>query len=440
MISIRAVAVDAPEARALIRSYLTEMVDRYHGRPMPASAVDEALAGEPADDVTTLLVAYREGVGVGCVGLRRAEERTGEITKMYVSPQARRLGIGRRLLAAVENAARDQGLRTLRLDTRSDLVEARAMYAAHGYTEIPPHRDRRYADHWFAKELAARQDGGMAHSHDTVDWAARGPDLIADAEAGAPMVDQALGWLAQRVPEAGLVLDVGSGPGVAACRLAQLLPGSTVLAADGAAPLLALARARAERLGVGGQVTTREVRLPDGLAGLPPADLIWVSGVAHHLPDPAAGVRAFADRLRPGGLLALREGGLPLQYLPAAADVGLSARITAVDSALAHRHAHPMGVVEAPRSWPELLAEAGLTRVRSRSFLLDVPAPLPTDTRRYLARTLRRTRELLTDHLGADDLARLDTLTDEDRPESVLHRPDVFLLRAATVHTAVREA
>ena len=88
MISIRAVAVDAPEARALIRSYLTEMVDRYHGRPMPASAVDEALADGPADDVTVLLVAYRDGVGIGCVGLRRAEERTGEITKMYVSPAA----------------------------------------------------------------------------------------------------------------------------------------------------------------------------------------------------------------------------------------------------------------------------------------------------------------------------------------------------------------
>ena len=153
MISIRPVAVDAPEAVALVRSYLTEMVDRYHGRPMPESAVDEALADEPADDVAVLLVAYREGIAVGCVGLRLAEERTGEITKMYVSPPYRRLGIGRRLLAAVEDAARDRGLRMLRLDTRHDLVEARAMYAAEGYAEIAPHHDRLYADHWFAKQL-----------------------------------------------------------------------------------------------------------------------------------------------------------------------------------------------------------------------------------------------------------------------------------------------
>ena len=31
------------------------------------------------------------------------------------------------------------------------------MYANAGYTEIPPHRDRRYADHWFAKQLGPRQ-------------------------------------------------------------------------------------------------------------------------------------------------------------------------------------------------------------------------------------------------------------------------------------------
>jgi SAM-dependent methyltransferase len=280
----------------------------------------------------------------------------------------------------------------------------------------------------------------MAHSHDTVDWAALGPDLIADAEINAPMVDQALRWLAERAPRAGLVLDVGSGPGVAAARFAQLLPTATVLAVDGAAPLLALARDRAQRLGLGDRIATREVKLPDGLADLPRADVIWVSGVAHHLPDPAAGIRAFADLLRPGGVLALREGGLPLQCLPAAADGGLTARINAMDSALARDQEHPMGAIIAPRSWPELLADAGLTGVESRSFLLDLPAPLPAAARRHLARNLHRTRELLAGHLVAEDLARLDVLTDPDDQESVLHRPDVYMLRATTIHTAVRAA
>ncbi|GID98320.1 GNAT family N-acetyltransferase [Amorphoplanes digitatis] len=153
MITIRAIEPDAPDAVALVRSYLSEIVDRYHGRPMPASAVDEALADEPADDIAVLLVAYRDEVPVGCAGLRPAEPGTAEITKMYVDPRARRLGIGRRLLSAVEQAARERGLGTLRLETRTDLTEARSMYTANGYAEIPPHRDQPYADHWYAKDL-----------------------------------------------------------------------------------------------------------------------------------------------------------------------------------------------------------------------------------------------------------------------------------------------
>jgi hypothetical protein len=41
-----------------------------------------------------------------------------------------------------------------RLDTRHDLVEARRLYATHGYVEIPPYSDNPYADHWFDKRLA----------------------------------------------------------------------------------------------------------------------------------------------------------------------------------------------------------------------------------------------------------------------------------------------
>jgi SAM-dependent methyltransferase len=279
----------------------------------------------------------------------------------------------------------------------------------------------------------------MTHTHDhPVDWAARGPDLIAEGEVNAPMMDQALTWLAGRVPHASQVLDVGSGPGVAACALARLLPGAQVLAADGAPALLHLARDRAARLGVGDRLGTREVALPGGLAGLPPADLIWVSGVAHHLSDPAAAVRDLADRLRPGGVLALREGGLPLRFLPEYADQGLTARMNAINDVLAHHREHPMGAIEAPRAWPDLLREAGLAEVTSRSFLLDRPAPLDDAARTRLRQHLALSREMAAGHLDAADLALLDRLTDDHDPQSVLRRADVFMLRAATVHTGTR--
>jgi SAM-dependent methyltransferase len=280
----------------------------------------------------------------------------------------------------------------------------------------------------------------MTHSHDhhghdaqQPDWAQRGPDLVAEAEVNAPMVNEALGWLAGLVPKAELVLDVGSGPGVAACTLAELLPGARVLAVDGAPELLELAAERAARLGVGDRLSTRGATLPDGFADLPSADLIWVSGVAHHMPDPAAAVRDLAARLRPGGVLALREGGLPLRFLPAYADRGLSARMDVINEELSDRRSHPMGAINAPRAWPDLLTEAGLT-AESRTFLLDLPAPLDEQARFRLGHHLRLAREMTAELLNAEDLAMLGRLIDEHDPEGVLHRPDVFLLRAATVH------
>ncbi|PRY18776.1 GNAT family N-acetyltransferase [Pseudosporangium ferrugineum] len=149
MLEIRQLPVGDPDAVAIVRSYLTEIVDRYHGRPMPATLVDRVLAEEPPGGVAVLLVAYRDGKPVGCVGLRLP----GEVTKMYVRPEARRTGVARHLLAAVEDAARARGLRTLRLDTRNDLVEARALYAACGYREVPAREQRQFADHWFEKAI-----------------------------------------------------------------------------------------------------------------------------------------------------------------------------------------------------------------------------------------------------------------------------------------------
>ncbi|GAA2561971.1 GNAT family N-acetyltransferase [Winogradskya consettensis] len=151
MLVIKETPVGDPAATTIVRLYLTEMVERYYERPATAAEVDAA----SDDDPDVLLVAFGEGgEPVGCAGLRLAEPSVGEVTKVYVHPSARRLGLGRRLLAAIEDAALDRGLRTLRLDTRSDLVEARALYAAIGFREIPPHRDLLYADHWYAKDLA----------------------------------------------------------------------------------------------------------------------------------------------------------------------------------------------------------------------------------------------------------------------------------------------
>jgi SAM-dependent methyltransferase len=266
------------------------------------------------------------------------------------------------------------------------------------------------------------------HSHHGhFDWAVRGQELVGEGEVTAPMVDQALGWLAERVPDARDVLDVGSGPGVAACAFAQLLPQARVLAVDGAAPLLAMARERASRLGVGDRLATRQAALPEGLADLPQADLVWVSGVAHHLPDPVAALRALGDLVRPGGLLALREGGLPTRFLPDGVVPGLVPRLEAIAEELVAKGEHPA---------PDLLRAAGLQPAGSRSFLLDLPAPVSPTVRQHLHRRLAMLQGFVGDHATPADQAALASLIDQDAPDGVLRRPDVFLLVASTVHTA----
>jgi SAM-dependent methyltransferase len=273
------------------------------------------------------------------------------------------------------------------------------------------------------------------HHHDP-DWAVRAQELVSDGEVTAPMVDQALAWLAERIPGARNVLDVGSGPGVAACRFAQILPQAQVLAVDGAAPLLAMAQERAGRLGVANRFTVRQVSLPDDLADLPLADLVWVSGVVHHLPDPVAALRALGALVRPGGLLAVREGGLPTRFLPDGVAPGMLSRLEATGEDLVAAAEHPMGIVAHHGGWSDLLREAGLQPAGSRSFLLDLPAPVSPPVRHYLYGRLAMLRESLGDRMTSADEATLSRLLDQGAADGVLRRPDVFLLTASTVHTA----
>ena len=70
-----------------------------------------------------------------------------------MAPAARRRGLGASLVTEVERLAREHGARTLRLDTRADLVEARRLYSRLGFGEVPAFNRGPYAEHWFAKTL-----------------------------------------------------------------------------------------------------------------------------------------------------------------------------------------------------------------------------------------------------------------------------------------------
>ncbi|MEU7611502.1 GNAT family N-acetyltransferase [Micromonospora sp. NPDC049204] len=147
---------DQPDAVLLLREYMTEMVVRHHRRPALPGEVDKALAEMPGDDLahpSGLLVLAHHGADLaGCAGLRW-HAGWAELTRVFVRPAHRGAGGGAALLTAVEQRTRAAGTDVIRLDTRADLVEARALYARHGYVEIPAYSQDPYAEHWFEKRL-----------------------------------------------------------------------------------------------------------------------------------------------------------------------------------------------------------------------------------------------------------------------------------------------
>ena len=101
-----------------------------------------------------IFMAEREGQAIGCCALMTMDDGGFEVAKMTVSPVARGLGLGRRLLVACEAAARAAGSPRLYLETSSTLKPAGALYRSFGFVDLPP-RPSPYAraDVWMEKRL-----------------------------------------------------------------------------------------------------------------------------------------------------------------------------------------------------------------------------------------------------------------------------------------------
>ena len=76
------------------------------------------------------------GPPVGGVGLRAVSPQTGEVRRLWVDPAWRGRGLGRALMAALEEAAADLGHTTLRLGTGDRQPEAVALYEATGWERV----------------------------------------------------------------------------------------------------------------------------------------------------------------------------------------------------------------------------------------------------------------------------------------------------------------
>lgn len=129
---IRPVGYD--EAAALTAAMVTELSHRYGGDgASPADASDF----EPPHGV--FLVAAVDGVDVACGGLRRLNDTTGEVKRMYAAPAVRGQGVGRAVLRGLVDRARATGLEQVWLETGTLQPEAIALYTSEGFEPIPPY-------------------------------------------------------------------------------------------------------------------------------------------------------------------------------------------------------------------------------------------------------------------------------------------------------------
>lgn len=151
-VQIDEVPATGREAQHCLAEYYRELAERFETGFDPANSFAPAL-DEFAPPRGTFLVMQMAGEAVGCGGFKPISGDAAYIKRMWIAPQARGLGLARRLLGALEDKARDRGYRLVRLETNKALTEAQQLYRASGYREVAPFNDEPYAHHWFQKRI-----------------------------------------------------------------------------------------------------------------------------------------------------------------------------------------------------------------------------------------------------------------------------------------------
>ena len=142
----------SPDARWCIGQYFDELDRRFESGFDPAAS----LSAEDRDLIPprgAFLVASVDGAPVACGAVKSVSPGVGSLKRMWVADTVRGVGIGRRVLEALESQARELGLTTLRLETNQTLHEAIGLYRSAGFREVASFNANPYAHHWFEKFL-----------------------------------------------------------------------------------------------------------------------------------------------------------------------------------------------------------------------------------------------------------------------------------------------
>jgi GNAT superfamily N-acetyltransferase len=143
----------SPEVQALALAQQAEMAGLYGGEADIGPARDASMFVPP--DGLFLVVRDDDGTAVACGGIARFDETRAELKRMYVVPHARGLGLGRRVLVELEDAALRLGYSGVVLETGDRQPEAFGLYRSAGYERTPcyPPYDSRDLSLCFEKRL-----------------------------------------------------------------------------------------------------------------------------------------------------------------------------------------------------------------------------------------------------------------------------------------------
>ena len=142
----------SPTARWCVGQYFGELNRRFESGFDPGASL-------PADDRDLVpprgafLVASVDGDPVASGAVKPVSPGVGSLKRMWVAETVRGLGIGRRMLEALESQARELGMTSLQLETNHTLQEAIGLYRSAGFREVARFSSDPYAHHWFEKRL-----------------------------------------------------------------------------------------------------------------------------------------------------------------------------------------------------------------------------------------------------------------------------------------------
>jgi ubiquinone/menaquinone biosynthesis C-methylase UbiE len=315
----------------------------------------------------------------------------------------------------------------------------------HGHQHVEPHGHEAaigHGEHPHAHGGHEHGHGEHGHGHGGHEHGFNVESLRNNDSLYADVYRQIIDWLA--VPHGAAVLEAGSGAGGFTQLLAEaVVPnGGSVTALDESHEMLDATRDLLERGPHG-----KSVRYQQGDIGKLPFDagafdLAWSSRTIHHLADQLAGVRELARVLKPSGRLVLREGSIRTRFLPD--DIGLGEPGLEDRLDVAYQRWFASNVrhdgVRYPYGWLRMLAEAGLSVVTARTFMLEAIAPFTDVQISYMGRHLRRwiDNDERRGFLLPGDADILAALVDPMSEHFVFSRTDLYLHEQVTVYVGTK--